>query len=399
MKNEWWAYLIAIAIVVGGLTIGYTTFRRKSFEKRIEEHFASVDVLVSEKKYGEALATIESLADRLKKPDMRRRLERVAIKTLARAGKTDEAKQKAEAYAQAYPDDPNLGMPLYVLGKIALEQENDRQKAGQLFERVLTKYAGDPTSVSAALGLAYLEAPSDPVATKTRLDQLIAMSLDAEVRAKVEDVLGRVNTQILFLQHLLLPGDQLYEVKSGDALERIARRLGVDQGLVQVVNRIDNPLKLRPGDRLKIPKVSFSIEVNIADNTLTLFSEGRFFKKYRVRTGKNPGQTPTGDFSIEEKMKNPRWEDRDTGKVYAAGDPENELGTRWLRFNRRDLGIHGTIHPETIGQYASKGCIGMLKEDVEQLYDLVPVRTQVRIFGQKPKDYSLVESSSEAKLP
>jgi lipoprotein-anchoring transpeptidase ErfK/SrfK len=44
-----------------------------------------------------------------------------------------------------------------------------------------------------------------------------------------------------------------------------------------------------------------------------------------------------------------------------------------------DLGIHGTIEPASIGQYKSHGCPRLLKEDVEELYDLVVRSTPVSI--------------------
>jgi L,D-transpeptidase ErfK/SrfK len=44
-------------------------------------------------------------------------------------------------------------------------------------------------------------------------------------------------------------------------------------------------------------------------------------------------------------------------------------------------GIHGTDQPESIGNAASHGCVRMLNEDVIELYDIVPLGTEVRITG------------------
>ena len=55
-----------------------------------------------------------------------------------------------------------------------------------------------------------------------------------------------------------------------------------------------------------------------------------------------------------------------------------------------DLGIHGTIAPETIGTYASSGCPRMYKEDVEELYDLVVRSTPVFVVDTySPEDEPL----------
>ena len=53
-----------------------------------------------------------------------------------------------------------------------------------------------------------------------------------------------------------------------------------------------------------------------------------------------------------------------------------------MSFKDDRLGIHGTIKPETIGYYSSFGCVGMLKEDVEELFDLITVGTPIKIVGQ-----------------
>jgi len=399
MKSEWWAYLIGVLVVVVGLAIGAHMFRQKSREQRIEKQIALIESLQAEKRHDEALVQIEALAPRVQSPATQSRLERLAIQILLRAKKTDEARRRAEDFLQARPQDPHLGMIHYVLGKIALEQENNRAKAGKHFETVITKYSSDPSSPGALLGLATLDVPNDLLSAKKRLDELIEMPLDSELKSSVEDLLSQVNSAMLYSRNLL-PGEEYYDVKSGDTPIGIGKRFHVEPDLIMHCNNIKDPTTLRAGRRIKIPKVDFSIVVNIGDNTLTLLNHGKFFKKYRVRTGKFGGLTPTGQFKIEDKLKNPQWEDPETGKIYKPGDPQNELGTRWLKFDQPGLGIHGTIHPETIGQYASRGCIGMLKDDVEELYDLVPRRTPVTVIGERPKtSYSAMETTSETKRP
>jgi hypothetical protein len=55
------------------------------------------------------------------------------------------------------------------------------------------------------------------------------------------------------------------------------------------------------------------------------------------------------------------------------------LGTR--RLNLGDgYALHGTNRPETVGQAVSHGCVRLRNEDVEWLYDHVPVGTPVYIY-------------------
>jgi lipoprotein-anchoring transpeptidase ErfK/SrfK len=55
------------------------------------------------------------------------------------------------------------------------------------------------------------------------------------------------------------------------------------------------------------------------------------------------------------------------------------LGTRRLELGD-GYGIHGTDHPESIGKAASHGCVRLRNEDIEKLYDMVPVGTPVFIY-------------------
>jgi L,D-transpeptidase ErfK/SrfK len=62
------------------------------------------------------------------------------------------------------------------------------------------------------------------------------------------------------------------------------------------------------------------------------------------------------------------------------GGPNGPLGTRALYLDAPGIRIHGTPNPGSIGTYASHGCIRMLMSDVEELYEIVDVDTQVLII-------------------
>jgi hypothetical protein len=55
------------------------------------------------------------------------------------------------------------------------------------------------------------------------------------------------------------------------------------------------------------------------------------------------------------------------------------MGTRRLELGD-GYGIHGTDHPESIGQSVSHGCVRMRNEDIERLYPMVTVGTPVYIY-------------------
>ncbi|MFN0264336.1 L,D-transpeptidase [Tepidamorphus sp. 3E244] len=67
------------------------------------------------------------------------------------------------------------------------------------------------------------------------------------------------------------------------------------------------------------------------------------------------------------------------------GGPENPLGARamYLYKGGRDTlyRIHGTNEPWTIGQAMSSGCIRLVNDDIEDLYERVPMGTRVVVLG------------------
>jgi lipoprotein-anchoring transpeptidase ErfK/SrfK len=67
------------------------------------------------------------------------------------------------------------------------------------------------------------------------------------------------------------------------------------------------------------------------------------------------------------------------------GGPGNPLGARamYLWQGNKDtlFRIHGTVEPWTIGKRVSSGCIRMINQDAIDLYERVPLDTQVIVLG------------------
>jgi hypothetical protein len=69
---------------------------------------------------------------------------------------------------------------------------------------------------------------------------------------------------------------------------------------------------------------------------------------------------------------------------FMAGGPGNPLGARAMYLGSTIYRIHGTNQPSTIGKFVSSGCIGMLNEDVSDLFDRVKVGTRVVVMPGGP---------------
>lgn len=205
---------------------------------------------------------------------------------------------------------------------------------------------------------------------KTLLEKFPESSLVPATQAK----LGGVNVALLF-SPTVTDLDTMHEVQPGDTLGRIATVNHTTVELLRKANHIRGDV-IRPNQKLKVPKGHFSIVVDKSQNQLLLTENNQFVKTYPVATGKD-NSTPIGTFQITTKIPNPVWYKQ--GAVVPPDSPENILGTRWLGISKEGYGIHGSTNPHVIGHQVTAGCVRMTNADVEELFDLVPLGTEVTI--------------------
>ena len=122
--------------------------------------------------------------------------------------------------------------------------------------------------------------------------------------------------------------------------------------------------------------------------------------RYGVRVGRD-GFTWTGVQKISRKAEWPDWHpppemiDRQPYLPrFMAGGPGNPLGARAMYLGNTVYRIHGTNQPSTIGKFVSSGCIGMLNEDVSDLFDRVKVGTRVVVLPGGPPPASTTTASA-----
>ena len=168
----------------------------------------------------------------------------------------------------------------------------------------------------------------------------------------------------------------LYEIKPGDTLTKIAKEYKTTTDLIMKSNNLSDD-KILPGRKIKVWTAPFGIAVDKSQNILILKTDEEIIKTYIVSTGTN-NSTPTGSFKIVNKLQNPPW--YKAGAIVPPDSPENILGTRWLGFDSPGYGIHGTTDPQSLGRQVTKGCVRMSNTEVEELYTIVPVGTEVNII-------------------
>ena len=259
------------------------------------------------------------------------------IDALIKDGKLDEARASIDQAAEKKPDAKSIGKIYFTLAG-SYESKNDIVKARDIYQLILKKYQ------------------------------------NIENISEVQDKAGKLDIAILFSK-AITNKDVLYEVEPGDTLINIAKKFGTTVDLIKIANSL-NSENIRARAKLKISKAKYKILVDKSQNVLTLLSDNDIMKVYRVSTGEN-NCTPVGNFKIVNKIIDPVWYTEKA--IVPAESPDNVLGSRWMGFNLAGYGIHGTTSPEKIGQQATKGCVRMINAEVEELYKIIPIGTEVAI--------------------
>ena len=118
-------------------------------------------------------------------------------------------------------------------------------------------------------------------------------------------------------------------------------------------------------------------------------------RRYGIALG-DQGRNFTGVLTIRRKAEWPKWTptqnminlEPDLYGPYRnglpGGHPRNPMGARalYLYDGNRDTyyRIHGTNDTRKIGRMSSNGCIGLFNEDIETLFSLAKVGTQVLLI-------------------
>ncbi len=187
-------------------------------------------------------------------------------------------------------------------------------------------------------------------------------------------------------------------VKKGDSLTTIRETHEVSYDELLEANPQINFYKLKIGQRVMIPKqfilpkVREGIVINIPELRMYYFDpDGERVHTFTVGLGRSNWRTPVGVAKVVNKRKNPSWTAPDsirnyvynkTGEVLpkvVAPGPKNPLGKHALYLNMGSYHIHGTNVPSTVGAFISSGCIRMLQEPIEFLYNNVSIGTSVHI--------------------
>ena len=201
----------------------------------------------------------------------------------------------------------------------------------------------------------------------------------------------RLEKRMFYFAGILIPLDDLnpkivdkviideYKVNKGDTISYIAQKYKISPKSIMMINNINDPRKLLAGQTIKIGNLIFEpskikILVDLFHSKMYIYYKDHLLKKLPVAVGRADA-TPPGVYTVMEKRKNPAlyW----NGEIIPPGSLVNGLGTRWIGLSDPQYGIHGTTKPWEIGRRISHGCIRLRNEDVEKLFEFVPIGTEV----------------------
>ncbi|MTI86148.1 MAG: hypothetical protein FH756_20200 [Firmicutes bacterium] len=115
------------------------------------------------------------------------------------------------------------------------------------------------------------------------------------------------------------------------------------------------------------PAGKVDLLIDTRSRVLTVLDDGEPYRKYAVAVGKRKTPTPIGNWQVQRKALN-----------WGTG-----FGTRWIGITVPWglYGVHGTNKPNSIGSYASHGCIRMNNINVEEIYPWVQEDSRIIIIG------------------
>ena len=147
------------------------------------------------------------------------------------------------------------------------------------------------------------------------------------------------------------------------------------------------PANAREVVRYNVEVQPGTIVVKTAERKLYLVLGGGEAIRYTVAVGR-PGKQWQGKAQVNGKYVQPAWtppaevkaDNPTLPDVIPSGAPNNPMGAAAMTLSGGEYAIHGTNKPESIGKFASYGCIHMLNQDITDLFERVDVGTQVIVL-------------------
>ena len=198
---------------------------------------------------------------------------------------------------------------------------------------------------------------------------------------------------------------QITTAAKEDTLTDIARRFNVGYEEIVRANPGVDPWLPGEGKQIVVPTQFVlpnapreGVVINVPQMRLFYYpkhkaGEPQVVITHPIGIGKVGWRTPEGVTKVMRKQKDPTWrpppsiikEHHENGeeleRVIGPG-PDNPLGRFAFYLGWPSYMIHGTNKPAGVGLRSSHGCMRLYPEDIAQLFEIMPLGTQVRVVNE-----------------
>ena len=166
---------------------------------------------------------------------------------------------------------------------------------------------------------------------------------------------------------------------------------------------------LKVGDQIRVPYVEpFKLEdmpptgnlpekpefagrrvvVNLKETILDIYEKDALIASVPIAPGSSAHPTPPGKWRVLgiASMPNFRWDKGVLNRGIRTKEffmlpcgPNNPVGVAWIGLSKPGIGIHGTNNPNSIGSFASHGCMRTANWDISRLAHMITKETPVEI--------------------
>jgi len=199
-------------------------------------------------------------------------------------------------------------------------------------------------------------------------------------------------TESAFSPELLAAAGHRHIVQPGDTLMAIGYRYGVNWKSLIDLNNLQNPDVLSVGQTLTVPLLRYApsmrggfvepdgdlalranirkeIVVDLSDQTMTVYEDGRAIREVLVSTGLPDTPTVLGEYSIYQKL-----------EAQTMSGPNYYLpGVPYVMYFYKGYGLHGTYWHDNFGHPMSHGCVNLPTPEAAWLYTWAEIGTPVMV--------------------
>ncbi len=222
------------------------------------------------------------------------------------------------------------------------------------------------------------EAADDALGERQALRKLLVRKDAEDLRGFVERKIGDLNTTLIFSDRPM-PEKTKHKIQAGDLIVNLTKRYGATQEYLLKANGIERPDQLRVGREIwALDHPVFELAVFRKSGSAVLTLNGRFFKRYAVGVGK-PEDVPNGTYAVRNRTRR---------TVYRGdgGRGRDEPSICWISLSATGdtpeasgLGLHGTWSEASLGRQVDAGRIRFANADIEEVYVLLPIGSQVYV--------------------